>query len=213
MLRTHRRFLVVFSLVVLPAASCGSDAAPLQPFSLTTWILQSSRYVQDKGEAISTTRFAPQAWHPVTVPSTVLAALVADKTYSDPLYAKNLRSIPGTTYPPKKLFSRLPMPEDSPFKSSWWYRTEFQTPREYKGKTVVLHFAGINYRANIWLNGRQIANTKEVAGAYRTYQFDISQRLETDKPNILAVEVFAPTEKDLAINWVDWAPTPPDKNM
>jgi len=31
--------------------------------------------------------------------------------------------------------------------------------------------------------------------------------------NVLAVEVIAPTEKDLGINWVDWNPTPPDKNM
>ena len=31
--------------------------------------------------------------------------------------------------------------------------------------------------------------------------------------NVLAVQVFAPTEKDLAITFVDWNPAPPDKNM
>jgi exo-1,4-beta-D-glucosaminidase len=30
---------------------------------------------------------------------------------------------------------------------------------------------------------------------------------------VLAVETFAPTEKDLGINWVDWNPSPPDKDM
>jgi exo-1,4-beta-D-glucosaminidase len=30
---------------------------------------------------------------------------------------------------------------------------------------------------------------------------------------VLAVETFAPTEKDLGINWVDWNPCPPDKDM
>ena len=30
---------------------------------------------------------------------------------------------------------------------------------------------------------------------------------------MLAVQVFAPTEHDLAITFVDWNPAPPDKNM
>ena len=34
-----------------------------------------------------------------------------------------------------------------------------------------------------------------------------------DRPNVLAVETIAQTEKDLGINWVDWNPTPPDKDM
>jgi exo-1,4-beta-D-glucosaminidase len=34
-----------------------------------------------------------------------------------------------------------------------------------------------------------------------------------DAANALAVEVFAPTRSDLQTTWVDWNPTPPDKNM
>ena len=76
-----------------------------------------------------------------------------------------------------------------------------------------LHFGGINYRANVWMNGRQIADATDVAGAYRTYDFDVSGTLRPGAVNVLAVEVIAPTEKDLAINWVDWNPAPADKNM
>src|SRR5262249_5609355 len=76
-----------------------------------------------------------------------------------------------------------------------------------------LRFDGINYRANIWLNGTQIASTRDIAGAYRRYEFDVTAVLRTDRPNALAIEVFAPEENDLGINWVDWNPTPPDKNM
>src|SRR5208282_1804879 len=65
----------------------------------------------------------------------------------------------------------------------------------------------------IWLNGQQVAAAKDVAGAYRTYDFDVTRLLFAAKPNVLAVETFAPTEKDLAITWVDWNPAPPDKNM
>ena len=31
--------------------------------------------------------------------------------------------------------------------------------------------------------------------------------------NALAVEVFAPEKNDLGLTWVDWNPTPPDKDM
>ncbi len=47
------------------------------------------------------------------------------------------------------------MPEDSPFKPSWWYRTEFAVPAGLAGRTLWLHFDGINYRANVWVNGTQ----------------------------------------------------------
>src|SRR4051812_15053420 len=63
------------------------------------WTLQSSCKVTEKGEQISSLRFKPVGWRRARVPSTVLAALVADKTYPDPYFAMNLRAIPVTTYP------------------------------------------------------------------------------------------------------------------
>ncbi len=177
------------------------------------WMLQSSCKVAAKGAQISVTGFHTDGWHATTVPSTVVAALVADKTFSDPYFGENLRSIPGTTYPIGKMFSVLPMPKDSPFRCSWWYRTEFRAPDGSDGQRVWLNFDGINNRANIWLNGKRIADSREVAGAYRTYEFDITPLLVRDRPNVLAVEAIAQTEKDLGINWVDWNPTPPDKDM
>ena len=38
-------------------------------------------------------------------------------------------------------------------------------------------------------------------------------RVKPGAENVLAVQVFAPTENDLAITFVDWNPAPPDKNM
>ena len=37
--------------------------------------------------------------------------------------------------------------------------------------------------------------------------------LKKDSSNALAVEIFAPEKCDLGITWVDWNPTPPDKDM
>jgi len=77
----------------------------------------------------------------------------------------------------------------------------------------VLNFLGINYRANIWINGHKVEDATDVAGTYRSYEFDVSKFLQPGKANVLAVEVFAPGKYDLGITWVDWNPTPPDKDM
>jgi exo-1,4-beta-D-glucosaminidase len=177
------------------------------------WTLQSSCKTTEKGEQISSPTFKPVGRHPTQVPSTVMAALVADKTYPDPYFGMNLRSIPGTTYPIATNFAHQPMPDDSPFKCSWWYRTEFSLPANFHNRNVWLHFAGINYRANVWLNGKQVADSAQMAGAYREFEFNISRALKPGARNALAVETFAPEPKDLAINWVDWNPMPPDKGM
>ena len=176
------------------------------------WTLQSACKIQADGAAVSTTAFHPQSWTEVTVPATVLAAQVAAGEFKQPYFGMNLRSIPGTSYPIGKNFSNLPMPDDSPYRCGWWYRKTFTVPAD-RGKTLWLRFGGINYRATLWVNGKQVADDKQIAGAYRTYEFDVTKDLIPGKENVIAVETFAPTETDLGINWVDWNPCPPDKDM
>ena len=205
---------VTLSLAGAPAnANAESPASSDKIFLHDGWALQSSCLFLAKGEQISTAGYKTNGWHSAAVPTTVVAALVADKTYPDPYYGKNLRDIPGTTYPIGKNFSLLAMPKDSPFRCSWWYRTEFTLPANYKGRHVWLYFGGINNHANVWLNGHLVAAGKDIAGAYRTYEFDVKSLVSSDGPNALAVETIAQTEKDLGINWVDWNPAPPDKDM
>ena len=157
--------------------------------------------------------YRPSGWHRAELPSTVLNALVHDGTYPDPYFGMNLRSIPGATYPIGMNFSNSVMPADSPFSKSWWYRTEFKLPADYQGRTVWLRFDGINFRANVWLNGKQIATADKMAGAWRLFEFDVTGTAKVPAVNALAVEVFAPSPHDLAITFVDWNPQPPDKNM
>jgi exo-1,4-beta-D-glucosaminidase len=206
--------LVAIIAATLWVASAAGEPGPGSRFGLREgWAIQSSTQVQEKGEVLSTTKFTPTGWYPTAVPATVLAALVANRVYPDPYFGMNLRSIPGTSYPIGQNFANLPMPPDSPFRVSWWYRTEFRLPAEYEGKTLWLHFGGINFRANIWLNGSRVAESNQVAGAYRVYEFNVTGLATVGKVNVLAVEVFPPVPTDLAINWVDWNPTPPDKDM
>ena len=186
-----------------------SDRLPLREH----WSLQSSAKVNASGEVISTPAFVSDGWHDATVPTTVVAALVKDQSLPDPFFAMNLREFPGVTYPIGGNFSNVPMHSDSPYAVSWWYRKKFDAPASYAGKTVWLNFKGINYRANIWLNGKQIADSDNIAGAWRTYEFNVTEALKAGAENVLAVQVYAPTENDLAITFVDWNPAPPDKNM
>ncbi len=206
--------LAALTLALMPLALRAADENHSQKVPLHTgWALESGCKVSASGEELSKPGFKTEGWHSTDVPSTVVAGLVADKTYPDPYYAKNLRDIPGTTYPIGKNFSLLPMAKDSPFRCSWWYRTEFALAPNFEGRHVWLYFGGINNRANIWLNGHQIAASKDVAGAYQTYEYDVSRYVNRSGPNALAVETIAQTEKDLGINWVDWNPAPPDKDM
>lgn len=202
------------TLLSCDAAAAIGEGSPSKLLLQDNWNIQASTEVQAGGEAISTAGFNAGDWYRAKVPSTVLAALVQDEVYPDPYFGMNLRSIPGATYPiGTEAFMLTPMPPESPFRSSWWYRSEFNLPSEFQGKTIWLHFSGVNYRANIWLNGRQIENSKDMVGMWRVFEFDVTKDAIPGKVNSLAVEVFPPQPDDLAITFVDWAPTPPDKDM
>src|SRR5208282_1416849 len=176
------------------------------------WALQSSQKVTVAGATISSSTFKAENWLHADVPTTVVAAQVKAGLLPDPFYGMNLRQYPGVSYPIGANFSNLPMPANSPYAVSWWYRKEFTLPEAIAQKTVWLNFRGINYRANIFLNGKRIADSKDVAGAWRTYEFNVSSAVKAGA-NVLAVQVWAPTEKNLAITFVDWNPAPPDRNM
>src|SRR6185436_7260493 len=157
---TPALIILLFSLPGFSKSQVKTDSRPLEKLFLRKgWSIQSSAKVTEKGDAISQNTFQPKNWYPAVVPSTVVGTLVDDKVYPDPFVGMNLRLIPGCSYPIGSNFSLQPMPDDSPFRSSWWYRTEFHLPPGYRGEITWLHLDGINFRANIWLNGKQIANS------------------------------------------------------
>jgi len=174
------------------------------------WVIQSSSEIVEEGRVISTKGYNPLGWYPTTVPSTVLAALVKNGVYPDPYFGTNIQSIPGYQV---WRWDTLEMPENSPFRVPWWYRTEFELPADYQGKNIWLHFHSINYKANVWLNGNLIADTTTVEGAYRLFDFNITDYALPGEKNYLALEIFPPKGMDLSITWVDWNPTPPDRAM
>jgi exo-1,4-beta-D-glucosaminidase len=210
-------FWVIFAtlgLVAIPNPAAGAtDSQGGRIYLHKNWQIQSSCEVKAGGEQISSAGFDANGWHKGDIPATVVGALVSDKTYPDPNYGTNLKSFPGMNYSDKQLFANQDMPEGSPFRCSWWYRTEFTVPADAERNVEWLNFLGINYRANVWVNGQKIADTNDVAGTYRAYEFNVTKFLKPGKSNALALEIFAPEKYDLGITWVDWNPTPPDKDM
>jgi len=171
------------------------------PFELTIaledlWYLQSSEKAKGTGEQISMPGFRIETWYPAMVPSTVLGTLVESNVYPDIFLGKNLQSVPT-----------------APFEVSWWYRKEFIVPVGPGLTRTRLEFDGINYRANIWLNGKKVAGADTVYGAYRRFSIDVTADVKKSEKNVIAVEVFPPKKGEPSIGWVDWNPAPPDNAM
>src|SRR5260370_2031520 len=206
-----RRYSFVLTALLAPAAV----AAPESKMLLRqNWAIQSSADVPESGAALYVAGCRPpRAWDRAHPPTRVLSALATAHVYPDPYFGTNLRSAPGVKYPIGFNFSNAPMPDDSPFRKPWWFRTEFKLPAEYRGKTLWLNFDGINFRANVWLNGENIAGSEKLAGAWRLFEFNVTAAAKPGGINALAIEIFPPEPGDLAITFVDWNPMPPDKGM
>jgi exo-1,4-beta-D-glucosaminidase len=177
------------------------------------WKVQSSAAVQASPDKLSEPGFPTDGWYSTSAPKTVFAVLVENGVYKNPFFGMNLRNVPGVEYRIGGQFSNEEMPATSPYAVPWWYRKEFDLPASDKGKQIWMQFRGINYRAEIWLNGRKVAGPDEVVGAFRRYDVNVTEYVHPGGRNSVAISVSAPKAGELGISWVDWNPTPPDKNM
>src|SRR5262249_53278026 len=145
------------------------------------------------GAAVSRADYAGKGWHTVKrMPSTVLEALQDDGTYPDLYYGMNLLN---------------EVPQDL-YKQDWWYRTSFTAPAGHS--TYLLELPGVNYRAEWWLNGHQVANNKQIVGMYAAHELDVARWINPGGSNTLAIKV-TPEQAlqdidgvELADSWWDW---------
>ncbi len=158
-----------------------------------SWKIQSSDSILVKGDKISLPGLNTGNWYAAACPTTVFNALVKNGLYKNIFVDENLNKI-----------------SSEPFKTSWWYRTTFVYNK--KDEHILLRFDGINYKANVWLNGILIADTAQVKNPFRMFSFDITSHLAQGE-NVLALEVFPPVKGDFSIGFVDWNPPAPDGEM
>ena len=151
---------------VTRAAKASKREGGRQMLSGGQWKLQRASEVSASGEALSTASFDASAWLDATVPGTVLGSFVNAGAVPDPNFADNQLYI-----------------SDSYFCSDFWYRSVFDaqpdTPRQF------LHFNGINWKAQVYLNGRYLGN---IDGAFREKDLDVTGILCKGR-NCLAVKI------------------------
>ena len=121
------------------------------------WFKYNSACQTTEGEKLSLNGYDPKGWYKATVPGTVLTTLVDNGVYPEPTYGEN---------------NRPEIIPDDLCRKDWWYRTKVRIPDSFKDKTVWLNFDGINYHAEIWVNGRI---TGRMTGAFKRRSFDLAK--------------------------------------
>jgi len=191
MRRILANIVSIFLLVSVCAAATSSSTAHRQLLT-DGWLLKSSVLVPEDGVQVSTVGYKPRQWFKTSVPSTVLNALVKNGVYPDPRVGMNSFLIPDSSDEFNRTndlakFSYLP-DKRNPWRDPYWYRTEFNLPAWPKERRLWLEFKGINYRAEVWLNGTQVTDQREMVGIYRRFRFDITDRARPGR-NCLAVKI------------------------
>jgi hypothetical protein len=136
------------------------------------WKLRPAPETSASGDVISQNGFGTNGWWDATVPGTVLTTMINQGVYPDPEYGLNNLAIP-----------------ESLNKQDYWYRSEFTAPAEWKGRRLTLTFEGINYAAEVWLNGKRLGAIK---GAFIRGVFDVTAAVQGGAANVLAVRVSPP---------------------
>lgn len=136
------------------------------------WELAEAAALRLQEDRISGPKINTSQWFNATVPGTVLTTLVDQGVYPDPYWGINNLSIP-----------------DSLCRKPWWYRTEFTLPVAQRAKTCWLLFKGINYQAEVWLNGQKIGTLK---GAFQRGEFKINRYIKSTGLNVLAIKIIPP---------------------
>ena len=133
------------------------------------WKIQRASEVSQIGEKISQAGFKNDDWVVATVPGTALVSYWNAGALPDPNFGDNQLMI-----------------SESFFNSDFWYRDEFEVPSNFKGHCMFLNFDGINWKAEIFVNGKK---TGRIDGAFIRGKFDVTDLIIPGKKNAVAVLV------------------------
>jgi exo-1,4-beta-D-glucosaminidase len=185
-----RKHAVLVCLVFTTAAlALASAESPNLTELQSGWRMTSAQNVNVDDALVSQPNLDVTKWYVVHhMPATVLQILEDSGVYKDLYYGMNLAT-----------------PVDL-WKQDWWYRTTFTAPANRESYSLM--FKGINYRADIWLNGHKVATRSQAVGMYNAFEFAVTDFIVAGGPNVLAVKVTperALTEDiELGDSWLDW---------
>lgn len=180
-----RIYVIIIILVAISATVWPADGrqyisldSRLQHGGGQTWHMMKASDLQATAAEIATPGFATDVWAEAIVPATVLTNLIHQKVYPEPYYGQtnklSSKIIPDLAHAGREFYT-------------YWFRTEFQVPASYKGKRIWLEPTGINYRAEVWVNGNMIG---QMAGMFNSCPFDITDRVKPGETAALAILVY-----------------------
>jgi len=141
------------------------------------WKMKKADQVGAVGETISKAGYGETSWLDAVVPGTVLSSLVYNKVFPEPYFGDNNK------------ITNNKIPDISEVGNSfytYWFRTEFEVPSSFKDKTIWLQPDGINYRAEIWVNGHLLST---VMGMFKNDYINITDFVNIGKNNAIAILV------------------------
>jgi beta-galactosidase/beta-glucuronidase len=133
------------------------------------WRLQRDSEVRASGDVLSKPGYADSDWLIATVPGTVQTSFLNVGAIPDPNFGDNQNMI-----------------SDSFFYADFWYRNEFIAAPSATGKHVWLNFDGINWKADVYLNGQKLGR---VEGGFMRGRFDVTSLLVPGQKNALALRI------------------------
>jgi hypothetical protein len=133
------------------------------------WRVQRESLVEEDGEVLSQSGYNDDEWIVATVPGTVLSSYLNAGALPDPNFGDNQQMI-----------------SESFFYDNFWYRTEFTGPEAFEGSYIYLNFDGINWKADVYLNGSFMG---PIEGAFTRGCFDVTGILIPGQKNVLAVRI------------------------
>ena len=140
------------------------------PLTGGNWRVQRASLVPIEGEKIAMPGFVDKDWMIATVPGTVLTSYLNGGAIPNPDFGDNQYAI-----------------SDSFFCADFWYRDEFNAPAEQRpGEHTWLNFDGINWKAEIFLNGHRVG---QIDGGFMRGRFDVSALVHHGGVNALAVRI------------------------
>ena len=173
---------------------CNVMLLKAQSLELEHWRIINSSEIADADAKVSQPSYPTTGWYQATVPTTVLNALVKENVYPDPRIGLNNYLIPDVS---DEFNARMDLAKynylksgRNPWQDPYWYRTEITLPKSYKGKKVWLTLYGINYRADVWVNGRLVADKNDIVGMFRRFKLDITDYALPGANNCVAVKIY-----------------------
>ena len=78
--------------------------------------------------------------------------------------------------------------------NSLWYERTFTVPSDWKGKNVILHFGGVDWKSEVLVNGKLVGEHK---GGFDPFSYDITPYLKKSGKQNLVVKVFDATDNSM----------------